>query len=61
MESKVGINYEAEYDRLRNELNKLECQRVEERGRLEHEIDIRDKEIDILKAKLSIVELIFSK
>ena len=56
-----GINFEEECKRLNDKLNEQECRRVAERGNLQHEIEVRDKEIDILKAKLSIVELIFGK
>ena len=56
-----GINFEEECKRLYDKLNEQECKRVAERGKLQRDIDLRDKEIDILKAKLSIIELIFGK
>lgn len=61
MKDVAGINFEEECKRLCDELNMKESIRVAERGNLQHEIEIRDREIDILKAKISMVELIFGK
>lgn len=54
-------DYQAECDELREELSKRECMRIEEVGRLKHELDVKERENELLKAKVAMVELIFSK
>lgn len=55
------INYEAENARLQNILNMKETEFQEKAAEMINDLIRYEREIELLKAKLSVVELIFGK
>lgn len=60
-EEKVAVNYEAEYARLQNVMMEKEREYQEKVSRMTDDLIRYEREIETLKAKFSVVELIFGK
>lgn len=60
-EEKVAVNYEAEYARLQNVIMEKEQEYQEKVARMTGDLIRYEREIETLKAKFSVVELIFGK
>ena len=61
MMEKVEVNYEAECARLQNVINMKEQEHQEKVSEMRDYLIRYEREIQILKAKLSVVEIIFGK
>lgn len=60
-DEKVSVNYEAEYARLQKVMTEKEQEYQEKVARMTDDLIRYEREIQTLKAKFSVVELIFGK